>query len=283
MLRFVTEKLQTRYQRESAHMTELAKKRPEFRNINALSDLPTYRLPPAGWVSILHRISGLLMFLLMPFIIWMFDKSVSSEVSFAKFRAAFNVGLGFVPGWLLKLVALALIGVLVIVFVETGLLVGFFLPGDSLLFVTGLMIAGGFIQVPIWLACILISAAAFAGDQTGYFIGRKAGPAIFNKPESRFFSQKNVSATNSFFERYGARAIILAHFVPVMRTFVPVAAGVGRGPCRCRRPPPPRWRSERRWLLPQPPAARFPRWIRPMRPAGGRPLSGPKPSTSAPC
>jgi succinate dehydrogenase / fumarate reductase cytochrome b subunit len=90
-------------------MTDLAKKRPEFRNINALSDLPSYRLPAAGIVSILHRISGALMFLLMPFIIWMFDKSVSSEVSFAKFRAAFNVGLGFVPGWFLKLVALALI------------------------------------------------------------------------------------------------------------------------------------------------------------------------------
>jgi succinate dehydrogenase / fumarate reductase cytochrome b subunit len=109
MLRFVTRKLQTRYQRESAHMTELAKKRPEFRNINALSDLPTYRLPPAGWVSILHRISGVLMFLLMPFIIWMFDNSISSEFSFAKFSAAFNVGLGFVPGWFMKLVALALI------------------------------------------------------------------------------------------------------------------------------------------------------------------------------
>jgi len=90
-------------------MTELAKKRPEFRNINALSDLPTYRLPPAGWVSILHRISGVLMFLLMPFIIWMFDNSISSEFSFAKFSAAFNVGLGFVPGWFMKLVALALI------------------------------------------------------------------------------------------------------------------------------------------------------------------------------
>ena len=90
-------------------MTELAKKRPEFRNINALSDLPTYRLPPAGWVSILHRISGLLMFLLMPFIIWMFDNSISSEFSYAKFAAAFNVGLGFVPGWFMKLVALALI------------------------------------------------------------------------------------------------------------------------------------------------------------------------------
>jgi succinate dehydrogenase / fumarate reductase cytochrome b subunit len=90
-------------------MTELAKKRPEFRNINALSDLPGYRLPAAGWVSILHRISGFIMFLLMPFIIWMFDVSVSSEISFAKFRAAFNSGLGFVPGWFLKLVALALI------------------------------------------------------------------------------------------------------------------------------------------------------------------------------
>ena len=90
-------------------MTELAKKRPEFRNINALSDLPTYRLPAAGWVSILHRISGLLMFLLMPLIIWLFDNSISSEISFAKFSAAFNVGLGFVPGWCMKLVALALI------------------------------------------------------------------------------------------------------------------------------------------------------------------------------
>ncbi len=90
-------------------MTELAKKRPEFRNINALADLPTYRLPPAGWVSIMHRISGMLMFLLMPLIIWLFDNSISSEISFAKFSAAFNVGLGFVPGWFMKLVALALI------------------------------------------------------------------------------------------------------------------------------------------------------------------------------
>ena len=90
-------------------MTETAPKRPEFRNISALTDLPTYRLPPAGWVSILHRISGALMFLLLPFIIWMFDTSVSSEISFAKFKLAFNVGLGFVPGWFMKLVALALI------------------------------------------------------------------------------------------------------------------------------------------------------------------------------
>jgi succinate dehydrogenase / fumarate reductase, cytochrome b subunit len=93
-------------------MTDLANKRPgrpEFRNINAFRDLPTYRLPAAGWVSILHRISGVLMFLLLPLIIWMFDTSVSSEFSFARFKAAFNSGLGFVPGWFMKLVVLALI------------------------------------------------------------------------------------------------------------------------------------------------------------------------------
>ena len=94
-------------------MTDIAKtgasKRPEFRNINALTDLPTYRLPPAGWVSILHRVSGLLIFLLLPFIIWLMDTSLSSEISFAKFSAAFGIGIGFVPGWFIKLVALALI------------------------------------------------------------------------------------------------------------------------------------------------------------------------------
>jgi succinate dehydrogenase / fumarate reductase cytochrome b subunit len=90
-------------------MTELAKKRPEFRNINAFKDLPTYRLPAPGWVSILHRVSGVLMFLLLPFIIWMFDTSVSSEYSFARFRGTFEGGLGFVPGWFFKLVALSLI------------------------------------------------------------------------------------------------------------------------------------------------------------------------------
>jgi succinate dehydrogenase / fumarate reductase, cytochrome b subunit len=90
-------------------MTQLAKKRPEFRNINALTDLPTYRLPAAGIVSILHRISGLIMFLLLPLLVWMFDTSVSSEISFAKFSAAFTVGLGFVPAVLVKVVVLGLI------------------------------------------------------------------------------------------------------------------------------------------------------------------------------
>ncbi len=94
-------------------MTELTSpkrgKRPEFRNINIFKDLPSYSLPAAGFVSILHRISGFLMFLLLPFIIWMFDTSVSSEISFAKFTYLFRSGVGFLPGWLIKLVALALI------------------------------------------------------------------------------------------------------------------------------------------------------------------------------
>ncbi len=90
-------------------MTEIAKQRPEFRNINAITDLTTYRLPPAGWVSILHRVSGAILFLLLPFLIWLFDTSVTSEISFARFSSAFGAGLGLVPGWFVKLVALALI------------------------------------------------------------------------------------------------------------------------------------------------------------------------------
>lgn len=90
-------------------MTELAKKRPEFRNINAFKDLTTYRMTPAAWVSILHRASGAILFLLLPLVLWLFDTSVSSEYSFARFKAAFETGLGFVPGWLLKLVVLGLI------------------------------------------------------------------------------------------------------------------------------------------------------------------------------
>ena len=118
--------------------------------------------------------------------------------------------------------------VCLIIITETGLLVGFLLPGDSLLFTVGLMIGTGLIDVPIWLACILISASAVAGDQLGYFIGRKAGPAVFKRPNSRLFSQKNALRAQDFFVKYGAKAVIFAHFVPIMRTFVPVAAGVGK-------------------------------------------------------
>ncbi|MDO9403352.1 MAG: succinate dehydrogenase, cytochrome b556 subunit [Polaromonas sp.] len=93
----------------SESATTVAKKRPEFRNINAFKDLTTYRLPAPGIVSILHRISGVIMFVLMPFIIWMFDTSISSEISFEKFKGAFNGGMLYLPGFIWKLVALALI------------------------------------------------------------------------------------------------------------------------------------------------------------------------------
>ena len=96
-------------QHERVFMTEIHKKRPEFRNINAFKDLTTYRLPLAGWVSILHRASGAMMFLLLPFIIWLFDTSLSSEISFTRFSSAFIVGIGFCPAWFVKLVVLALI------------------------------------------------------------------------------------------------------------------------------------------------------------------------------
>jgi membrane-associated protein len=115
-----------------------------------------------------------------------------------------------------------------IIFAETGLLVGFFLPGDSLLFALGLFIASGQINIPLWLAVILLAISAFAGDQTGYWIGRKLGPAVFNRPKSKLFNPKNVEAAHNFFERYGSRAVILAHFVPVMRTFIPVSAGIAK-------------------------------------------------------
>jgi membrane-associated protein len=131
-------------------------------------------------------------------------------------------------GILTDLGPLAMVIVCLIIIAETGLLVGFFLPGDSLLFTVGLMIGTGLIDVPIWLACILISASAIAGDQLGYFIGRKAGPAVFKRPNSRFFSQKNADRAQQFFVKHGAKAVIFAHYVPILRTFVPVAAGVGK-------------------------------------------------------
>jgi membrane-associated protein len=121
-----------------------------------------------------------------------------------------------------------LVIVLVILFAECGLLVGFFFPGDSLLFTLGLFIARGDVNQPLWLACVLTSIAAIAGNQVGYHIGKAAGPRIFNRPDSRLFRREYVDKTNAFFERYGARAIVLARFVPIVRTFITVTAGVGR-------------------------------------------------------
>jgi len=122
----------------------------------------------------------------------------------------------------------ALVIAALIVIAETGLLLGFFLPGDSLLFTVGLLIGSGTIASPIWLACLVIAISAVIGDQIGYFIGLKAGPTVFKRPDSKLFSHKNVERTQAFFAKYGAKAVIFAHFVPIMRTFIPVAAGVGK-------------------------------------------------------
>lgn len=117
---------------------------------------------------------------------------------------------------------------LAIVFAECGLLIGFFLPGDSLLFMVGLFIASGVISMPIGVACLLLTIAAIAGNLTGYWIGYRAGPTLFSKPDSRLFRKEYVDKTHAFFDKYGSRAIVLARFVPIVRTFITAMAGVGR-------------------------------------------------------
>ncbi|MFT4051599.1 MAG: VTT domain-containing protein [Microbacterium sp.] len=122
----------------------------------------------------------------------------------------------------------ALLVVCFIVFAETGLLVGFFLPGDTLLVISGLLThTNDIFGVNIWIVALLISLSAFAGGEMGYLIGHKGGPAVFERKEAGLFSSKNVERTNAFFERYGGMTVILARFVPIVRTFAPVAAGVG--------------------------------------------------------
>ena len=122
----------------------------------------------------------------------------------------------------------AVLGVCVLVFAETGLLIGFLFPGDTLLIITGILAATNpdALGMPIWLIAILISIAAFAGGELGYLIGHKVGPRIFERRESGLFSVANVNRTNAFFERFGPTAVIIARFVPIVRTFAPIMAGV---------------------------------------------------------
>ncbi len=127
----------------------------------------------------------------------------------------------------------ALLVVCVIVFAETGLLVGFLLPGDTLLVISGLLThTNNVFGVNIWIVSALIALAAFLGGEVGYLIGHKGGPAVFERKDSGLFSRRNVERTNAFFERFGGMTIILARFVPIVRTFAPVAAGVGHMPWR---------------------------------------------------
>jgi len=119
----------------------------------------------------------------------------------------------------------ATVGLILIIFAETGLLIGFFLPGDSLLFTGGILASQGNLNIAvIALGCFL---AAVIGDQVGYTIGHRAGPPLFRRPDSRIFKQRYVDRTKEFFDKHGPKTILLARFVPVVRTFAPVLAGVG--------------------------------------------------------
>lgn len=117
-------------------------------------------------------------------------------------------------------------GLLLIVFAESGLLIGFFLPGDSLLFTAGMLITSKTLDFPLWLAIVLICIAAIVGDQVGYMFGKKVGPALFTRPDSRLFKQENVTKAHEFFEKHGPKSLVLARFVPIVRTFTPIIAGV---------------------------------------------------------
>lgn len=127
----------------------------------------------------------------------------------------------------------ALVVVCFIVFAETGLLIGFLLPGDTLLIISGLLshpsdtLPHGAFGINVWWVSLLIGLSAFIGGEVGYVIGHKGGPAVFERKESGLFSRKNVERTNAFFAKYGGLTVIVARFVPIVRTFAPVAAGVG--------------------------------------------------------
>lgn len=159
------------------------------------------------------------------------------SASFDSFTSAVTslpVGAAFLPDWLNPAVFLdnpalgpwVILLVAGIIFAETGLLVGFFLPGDSMLFTAGMLMATGTIHFPLWGAIPIIIVAAIVGNQCGYLIGSKLGPAIFNKPDSKLFKKEHVESANAFFEKHGGKALILARFVPIVRTFVPVIIGV---------------------------------------------------------
>ncbi|MFF5345539.1 VTT domain-containing protein [Streptomyces althioticus] len=129
------------------------------------------------------------------------------------------------PDYLIETFSLP--GILLIVFAESGLFA--FLPGDSLLFTAGLFVAEGtYISQPLWLVCTLIVLAAVIGDQVGYMIGKFFGPRLFSRPNSKLFKQENLEKAHEFMEKYGPKAIVLARFVPIVRTFAPIVAGAGR-------------------------------------------------------
>ena len=139
----------------------------------------------------------------------------------------FLIGLATDPAALHELIRWGGYAALVaIIFTETGLLIGFFLPGDSLLITAGIVAAAGGLN--IWILDALLIPAAIIGDSTGYAIGYRAGPRLFRRESSRWFAREHLVRTHEFYERHGGKTIVLARFIPILRTFAPVVAGVGR-------------------------------------------------------
>jgi len=140
--------------------------------------------------------------------------------------------LALMPNWfnpeylLTQFGAYVIIGLCLVIFIESSVFP--VLPGDSLLFTAGLFVAQGSIHAPLWLVCLVVSVAALLGNVVGYFLGYKVGPALFKRPDSRFFKQEYVEKTHAFLDHHGPKAVILARFVPFVRTFITWIAGVGR-------------------------------------------------------
>lgn len=119
-------------------------------------------------------------------------------------------------------------GIALVIFAESGLLIGFFLPGDSLLFTAGFLVYSGFLDINIHFLVAILFLAAVIGDSVGYSIGRKFGPSLFKRPDSLLFRQENIQKAQHFYEKHGGKTVIIARFIPIVRTFAPVVAGVAK-------------------------------------------------------
>ncbi|WP_020499389.1 DedA family protein [Sciscionella marina] len=128
--------------------------------------------------------------------------------------------------WLHTFGTYVVIGVCLVIFIESSIFP--VLPGDSLLFTVGLFVASGHIQTPLWVVCLAVTVAALIGNALGYFIGYKSGPRLFNRPDSKIFKREHVDKTHAFLEKHGPKAVVLARFVPFVRTFITWIAGIGR-------------------------------------------------------
>ena len=141
-------------------------------------------------------------------------------------RNALVATLGLDPKKILN--SVGTLGLYAIVFAESGIMIGFFLPGDSLLFTAGLLSATKHVLWPFPLLILGCAIAAIAGDQVGYAFGHRAGPRLFNRPDSRWFKQEHLQRAEEFYERHGSKTIVIARFVPVVRTFAPIVAGASK-------------------------------------------------------